>query len=105
MKSETEKTEGSPLKTAAEELAFLRQVFRDTAVNYGTRIESQIAQVREAVLADVKNKRAAAGRIRDAREMVAVIRALELKPEKGRRRDMKKVELLLADLQRRMENW
>ena len=103
MKSDTDGLEASPLKSAAEELAFLRKMFRDTVDHYAARVESDIASVRESVMNEMKGKKGT--RNRDARDMITLIRTLEIKPEKGRRRDLKKIDSLVEDLQRFAENW
>jgi hypothetical protein len=104
MTSETDGMEASPLKSAAEELAFLRKMFRETVDQYAARIEADIAAIRESVLAEAKGKKAAA-RNRDARDMITLIRQLEIRPDKGRRRDLKKIDALVEELQRFAENW
>ena len=98
MKADTDGMDASPLKSAAEELAFLRKLFREAVDQYASRIESDIAAVREVVMAEVKGKKASATRNRDARDMITLIRTLNIKPEKGRRRDLKKIDSLVEDL-------
>ena len=105
MKPDTDGMEASPLKSVAEELAFLRKMFRETVDQYAARIESDIASIRESVMNEVKGKKGTAARNRDARDMITLIRTLEIRPEKGRRRDMKKIDALVEELQRFRENW
>ena len=104
MSADTDGMEASPLKSVAEELAFLRKMFRETVDQYAARVESDIAGIREAVMIEVKGKKTAA-RNRDARDMITLIRTLEIKPEKGRRRDLKKIDSLVEELLRFRENW
>ncbi len=103
MKQDAEELETSPLKSAAEELAFLRKSFRETVDRYAAKVESDIAAVREAVLNEARAKKNS--RNRDARDIITLIRTLEIKPEKGRRRDLKKIDALVEELQRFPENW
>ena len=95
----------SPLKSAAEELDFLRHLFQSTLAAYGTGIEADISKIREVLGNAVSVKKLSAARVSDARDIVTLIRTLELKPEKGRRRDLKKIETVVADLKQIVENW
>jgi len=83
MKSENDAGDASPMKSAREELDFLRKVFRDTIASYSARVEGEIARIREAAAVEEKKKKA----------------------EKGRRRDLKKIDLLIEELNRFVENW
>jgi len=105
MKSDTDGMEASPLKSAAQELAFLRKMFRETVDQYAARVESDIEAVRESVMSEAKGKKGTAARNRDARDIITLIRTLEIKPDKGRRRDLKKIDSLVEELQRFPENW
>jgi len=95
----------SPLKSAAEEIAFLRHLFHTALAAYGSAIEADIAKLQATLGNDVSEKKMSAARIRDARDIVTLIRTLEIKPEKGRRRDLKKIESIVEDLKQIMETW
>lgn len=105
MKNEPDNVNVSPMKSAGEELDFLRKTFRDIVASYSARIEGEIARIREAVAAEEKKKKLPASRLRDARDIITLIRTLEVKVEKGRRRDLKKIDLLIEELNRFVENW
>jgi CRISPR/Cas system-associated endonuclease Cas3-HD len=105
IKAESEATNASPLKSAREELDFLRKMFRDLMVSYSARIEGEIAQMREAVVSEEKKKKNSSSHLRDARDIITLIRTLDVKTEKGRRRDLKKIDLLIEELNRFVENW
>ncbi len=100
-----EPVEASPMKSLAEELNFARKTFNDTLKNYGARIESEIVRIREAVLEQAAKGKHSATRLHDARDMISLLRNLEVKAEKGRRRDLKRIESVVEDLQRLIENW
>jgi hypothetical protein len=95
----------SPLKSVAEEINYLRKQAKQTITHLGRRLDAEIAQLGETVLAEAASAKIPAAKMRDARDMLAMLRTLEIKPEKGRRRDLKKVELLVEDLRRMLENW
>lgn len=105
MKAEHDPVDASPMKSAGEELDFLRKVFREIIAGYTARVEGEIAQIREAVAGEEKKKKLSASRLRDARDIITLIRTLDVKTEKGRRRDLKKIDLLLEELNRFVDNW
>lgn len=95
-----------PLQTAAEELAFLRQTFRDLVGSYTAQIEADIAHLHAAVVADAASKRKLPGsRVSDLRDILMLLRSLDVKPAKGRRRDLKKIETLVGDLREIVDRW
>ena len=97
--------EASPMKSLAEELDFVRKSFRESIQVYSARIETQLAQLRDIVLEQVKNPNVQAAQIRDLRDMITLCRTLDLKPDKGRRKDLKKVETLVEELHLMIHNW
>ena len=95
-----------PLKTVAEELAFLRKSFRDLVTAYASQIEAEITQLHGAVNAEAESKRKLpASRSHDLRDMLMLLRSLEIKPAKGKRRDLKKVENLVEELRVIADRW
>ena len=79
--------EVSPMKSVAEELDLLRKAFRASLNAYATRIETQLAQIRERVVEQTKAPKTQPTHIRDLRDIITLCRTLELKPDKGRRKD------------------
>ena len=95
-----------PLKTVAEELAFLRKSFRDLITAYSSQIEAEITQLHSTVNTQAESKRKLpASRGHDLRDMLTLLRSLEIKPAKGKRRDLKKVELLMEELRMIADRW
>src|SRR5438128_1536797 len=90
--------EVSPMKSLAEELDFLRKSFRETIHAYSTRVETQLNQIRDSVLEQAKNPNPPPPRVRDLRDMITLCRTLDLRPAKGRRKDLKKIESLVEEL-------
>jgi hypothetical protein len=97
--------EVSPMKSLAEELEFVRKSFRESIEVYSTRVETQLTQIRENVLEKTKKQNLPAAQIRDLRDMITLCRTLDLKPEKGRRKDLKKIDTLLEELGLMIQNW
>ena len=102
------KTSASPIKSAADEIEALRRLFRATVKNYVSAVETDLNLLHKGISSkespDAKAK-IAPELIRDARDMVTLMRTLEVKPEKGRRRDLKKIEGVIEDLQKIVAKW
>ncbi len=95
-----------PLPVVAEELAFLRKTFRDLVTAYATALEGEITNLHTLVSAEAASKRKLpASRTADLRDMLMLLRSLEVKPAKGRRRDLKKVENLVEELRAIADHW
>jgi len=95
-----------PLKPVAEELTFLRKSFKELLSTYATQIEADIAQLQIVVAAETQSRKKAPGsRVADLRDMLMLLRTFDIKPARGRRRDLKKVETLVADLREIVERW
>ena len=95
-----------PFKTVAEELTFLRKTFRDLVGTYAAQLEAEIAHLQATVEADGNSKKKLpATRVSDLRDMLMLLRSLEVKPAKGKRRDLKKVELLVEELRVIADRW
>ena len=95
-----------PLATVAEELAFLRKTFRDLVTAYGAAVEGEITHLHALVSAEAASKKKLpASRTADLRDMLMLLRSLDVKPAKGRRRDLKKLEGTVADIRAITDRW
>jgi len=95
--------ETSPSKAAVQDLEYVRTAFRELTERYAAQVEGDIARIRALVLEQGANPPAAI--LRDLREITGLLRRLDIKPEKGRRKDLKKVELLARELLDLAESW
>ena len=108
MKSEPKTKPASelPLPPLAEELAFLRKTFRDLLAAYGTAVEGEISHLQTVVNAEAAlKKRLPARRAHDLRDMLMLLRSLDVKPAKGRRRDLKRLEKVVGELREIADRW
>ena len=96
-------TATSPFKLAAEDLDFVRKSFREAAERYTAGIEGDLVRLR--ALVEEQETKPSAAVLRDVRELSGLLRRLDLRAEKGRRKDLKKVELLVHDLLDIAETW
>lgn len=91
----------------AERLAALRAEFREIIANYAVNVQGAITQLGDE-LAEPPGRLSSAerkSRTRALRQAVAQLDDLDLKPSKGRRRDLKKVEKYVARLSRTVADW
>ena len=82
----------SPVKSFAEEVEILRKSFRACLDVYTQRIETDLKEIKDAALAQSNGAQMPASKIRDLRDMIILCRTLDIKPEKGRRKDLKKID-------------
>lgn len=77
------------------ELRRLRAVFTEIAERYVANAEGEIAAVIEAV----EGKSLNAARVK---KMLEVVRTLSVKPRKGRRKDLTRIEIIVASLRKEL---
>ena len=95
----------SPAKSFAEEVEILRKSFRACLDVYATRVEAELSHIKEVTLAKTQSAQLSQNTIRDLRDMITLCRTLDIKPEKGRRKDLKKIDSLIDELNLMVENW
>jgi hypothetical protein len=89
--------EATPVTMLAGELAVLRRDLRKTIRAYASRLEVALAES----VAAVSSKRVDAlsrEQLHDIRDLTIMVRERKLKPEKGRRKDVRKIDSLIHDL-------
>ena len=89
--------ETTPVTMLAGELAILRGDLRKTIRAYAARLDLDLAES----VAAVSSKRAEAlsrEQLHDVRDLTIMVRKRKLKPEKGRRKDLRKIDSLINDL-------
>jgi hypothetical protein len=96
-KSPKKQRETTPVTILAGELAALRRDLRKTIRSYAAKLEIDLAES----VAAVSSKRAEAlsrEQLHDIRDLTIMVRKRKLKPEKGRRKDLRKIDSLIHDL-------
>lgn len=105
-KPKTKPAAALPLRPVAEELVFLRKSFKELVAVYAANIEGDIAQLQAAISEETASKRKLpASRVPELRDMLMMLRNFDVKPAKGRRRDLKKIENLVEELREIVERW
>ncbi len=91
--------DASPLKLLDSELTALRRDLRRTVRAYVSRLEGELV----ATSAVLKNygpvDDLSRERLHRVRDLTIMVRNRRLKPEKGRRKDLRKIDLLITELQ------
>lgn len=94
-----------PVKPTLEELAFVRKALHDATAHYLARIDGELNQIRDAVGKIAMEKKVPKERMKALRDLLLILREVEVKPEKGRRRDLKKIEEAAKEMRHMVENW
>jgi hypothetical protein len=90
--------EVSPVTMLTDELDAVRRDLRLTIRAYAARLDLDLA---ESIAAVTRYKRAedlSSERLHDIRDLTIMMRKRKLKPEKGRRKDVRKLDSLIRDL-------
>jgi hypothetical protein len=101
-KSETPKALGA---VARQQLLLVNGLLDEVARNYLARLHREIAELIRAL----ERKQAAPlltrRELKDFHGMLKRIALLQINPEKGRRKDLKKIDALIGELQAVVERW
>jgi hypothetical protein len=90
--------EVSPVTMLTEELSALRRDLRKTVRAYAARLELDLAESAAAVALSKQAESLSRERLHDIRDLTIMMRKRKLKPEKGRRKDLRKIDSLIRDL-------
>ncbi len=93
------------MKTVLVDLENLRLTLRETLSHYLSRMEGDIDSLQNVVKYILETNKVDSGKLRDIRDMLTVLRHSDVKAEKGRRKDIKKIESIIADLRIITEHW
>ncbi|HWM24649.1 MAG TPA: hypothetical protein VNP98_07485 [Chthoniobacterales bacterium] len=91
--------ESSPARLLELELEKLRGDLRTTVRAYAARLEIGLADSRAALESSKPAEDLSRERLHELRELMILVRKRKLKPEKGRRKDLRKIDSLIEDLQ------
>ena len=94
-----------PTDTVLAEIEAFRAVLHSTMEQNSRRMNAVLDEVSSKVSALAKSKKVSTVHLRDLRDMLTLLRKNDVNPEKGRRRDIKKLDLTAADLSMLTENW
>jgi hypothetical protein len=86
------------------DLVSLRRSLRLTGRAYLSRLEAEIDEVAAWAHEKAKERDPSKASIRNLGDMITLVRKIEMKPEKGRRRDLKKIDSTVSDLRELIGN-
>jgi len=90
--------ETSPVHVLAHELDKLRRDLRATVRAYAARLEINLAESRAALGSLNPVEDLPRERLTEIRDLMIHVRKRKLKPEKGRRKDLRKIDSLIEDV-------
>jgi hypothetical protein len=90
--------EVSPVTMLTEELAALGRDLRKTIRAYEARLELDLAESAAAIALSKRANGFSRERLHDIRDLTIMVRKRKLKPEKGRRKDLRKIDSLIRDV-------
>jgi hypothetical protein len=88
-----------------EEIERVQSSLEDIARNYVTRLHAELASIQRRVVEAAESRRPPKKIGEDFTEMIELARSLQVKPHKGRRKDMKRVDELIGELQGIVDKW
>ena len=97
-KTSRKRDEVTPLTKLQAELATLRRKLRATIRAYAARLEIDLAESTAAVAALKPAETLSRQRLHEIREVTTVLRDCKVKPEKGRRKDLRRLDSLIHEV-------
>jgi hypothetical protein len=90
--------ETSPTRHLEAEIESLRRDLRITLRAYAAGLEVHLAEAAAAIAATPQPQDLPRGRQHEIRDLTMLVRKRKLKPEKGRRKDLRKIDALIGEL-------
>ena len=90
--------ENSPARALGKELRGLRRDLRGTVRAYLARLEIALAESAVSVAETAAAGEVSKERLHEIRDLTAFVRKRKVKPEKGRRKDLRKLDDIIHEL-------
>ena len=103
-RSRRKRGETSPVKMLESELQFLRRDLRATVRAYAARLEIGLSESAAALNSYKPAEELSRERLHQVRDLTIMLRNRKVKPAKGRRKDLRKIDSLITDLHLFMQN-
>jgi hypothetical protein len=101
-KSQTPKALGA---VARQQLLLVNGLLDEVARNYLARLHREIAELIRALERKQVEPGFSRRELKDLQGILKQIALLQINPEKGRRKDLKKIDALIGELQDTVERW
>ena len=90
---------------AQQQLHLMNGLLDEVARNYVARLHREIAELVEAIEKKQAGPEFTARELKDMRSMLHEVSQVQINPERGRRKDLKKIDALIGELQSIIERW
>lgn len=101
----TAPAEASPAKTLLQEIEVFRAACDGTLQAIGLKFHERLDAVKVRVEGLGPVDDISSGKLRDIRDMLTLLHHADVKPDKGRRKDLKKLDSISDDLTMLVERW
>ena len=101
-KAQTPKALGA---VARQQLLLVNGLLDEVARNYVARLHREIAELLRFIEQKQAEPDFSRRKLKDFRDMLKLIADLQINPERGRRKDLKKIDALIGELQSVVDNW
>ena len=88
----------APARLLASELVDLRRELRTTLRAYSARLETALASANKKIAGYGEPEKLSGDRLSEIRDLTIMLRKRKLKPEKGRRKDLRKIDMLIDEV-------
>lgn len=105
MAAPRKKTPPPLTELARKQLGQVGHLVEDVSRHYIARLQREIAEIIRAVEKKNSGKGLSRSQERDLRRLLDLIARLQINPERGRRKDLKKLDSLIGEFQACVENW
>ena len=102
VKNQTPKALGA---VARQQLLLVNGLLDEVTRNYVARLHREIAELIRFIEKKQAEPDFSRRKLKDFREMLKLIAHLQINPERGRRKDLKKIDALIGDLQSVVDKW
>lgn len=98
MKEKRNRKATSPVRELELELELLRRELRSTARHYTQRLERELLAIVDALDHVAPAEELTRDQLHRVRDFASLLRQRKLRPEKGRRKDLRKIDSLIDEL-------
>jgi len=90
---------------ARQQLLLINGLLDEVARNYLARLHREIAELTRALEKKQSGPGFSRREVKDLHNILKQISILQIDPERGRRKDLKKIDALIGELQSTVERW
>jgi uncharacterized protein YciW len=92
-------------KVTCQQLTQLKGVLQETSRHYVERLERELFSASQRIDQASKGKKLKDSQLNALEDLLELIQQTPLKPEKGRRKDLKRLDLLIGKVTDTVETW